>query len=166
MTLRTLTITQKMTLDWVIDFIETYGISPTFRDIQHGFDLACVAPVQARLNQLKKRGYITWAKGRSRSIQVLYSSNGNPYETRQQLNYYRQALCDVAKALTIPAADYRQARVNITKAMQIIRSFNLGRDILKTPFIKIGEPRETTRIGFNKSTDYSFKPESLDRSAS
>ena len=62
---------QKQVLDYVSEFIETHGYSPTVREIGKGVGLYSSSTVQGHLGVLKARGYITSVESTPRTIRVL-----------------------------------------------------------------------------------------------
>lgn len=66
-----LTVKQQRCLDWVTEFIEQRGISPSFEDIRVGLNYRSKDPVRSLLNALGNKGYITRERHKARSIQVL-----------------------------------------------------------------------------------------------
>ncbi|GAB4457863.1 MAG: transcriptional repressor LexA [Elainellaceae cyanobacterium] len=69
-----LTAKQQRCLDWVAEFIEQRGISPSFEDIRIGLNYRSKDPVRSLLNALGNKGYITREPHKARSIQVVRSS--------------------------------------------------------------------------------------------
>lgn len=61
-----LTEVQRQTLEYLQS--APPGKMPSYRDIQRHFGLRSVAPVQSRLEYLRKKGYITWEAGRPHTL--------------------------------------------------------------------------------------------------
>lgn len=72
-----LTAKQQRCLDWVTEFIQQQGISPTYEEIRVGLSYRSKDPVRSLLNALCNKGYITRKPHRARSIQVIQSSRLN-----------------------------------------------------------------------------------------
>jgi repressor LexA len=68
-----LTAKQQRCLDWVTEFIEQRGISPSFEDIRVGLNYRSKDPVRSLLNALGNKGYIIREPHKARSIQVVRS---------------------------------------------------------------------------------------------
>jgi repressor LexA len=69
-----LTPAQKELYDWLVDYIRTTQHAPSIRQMMEGMKLRSPAPVQSRLDHLRKKGYIDWADGKARTIRILKSS--------------------------------------------------------------------------------------------
>ena len=66
-----LTLRQKQILDFIADFVERHGYSPSMEEIAERFDIASVNAVFKHLAALEKRGFIHRASNQARSIQLL-----------------------------------------------------------------------------------------------
>jgi repressor LexA len=66
-----LTPAQKELYDWLIDYIQQNQYSPSIRQMMQAMNLKSPAPVQSRLEHLRKKGYIDWTEGRARTIRIL-----------------------------------------------------------------------------------------------
>jgi len=66
-----LTVRQTSILNTVCDYIDKKGYPPSVRDIGEIQNLASPSTVLNHLNQLKKKGYITWLPGQPRTLRVL-----------------------------------------------------------------------------------------------
>jgi REP element-mobilizing transposase RayT len=73
MSLRTLTTQQEKVLNFVDAFSEENGYPPTLREIGDGVRLNNVNAVRGHLAALEKKGYITKAPDKARSIQIVHS---------------------------------------------------------------------------------------------
>ncbi|HET9099010.1 MAG TPA: transcriptional repressor LexA [Acidobacteriaceae bacterium] len=62
---------QKEVLDFIRNFVERCGYSPSFEEIAHGLDLSSLATVHKHISNLEKKGLLQRAHNRSRSIDVL-----------------------------------------------------------------------------------------------
>ena len=65
-----LTKRQKQILDYVRDFIDDYGYSPSFDEIREDFGYTSLATVHEHLTNLERKGYIRRSFRRSRSIEI------------------------------------------------------------------------------------------------
>lgn len=68
-----LTVKQQRCLDWVTQFIQQQGISPTYEEIRVGLGYRSKDPVRSLLNALCHKGYITRKPHKARAIQVVKS---------------------------------------------------------------------------------------------
>jgi repressor LexA len=66
-----LTPAQKELYDWLFDYIHQHQYSPSIRQMMQAMNLKSPAPVQSRLEHLRRKGYIDWTEGRARTIRIL-----------------------------------------------------------------------------------------------
>lgn len=66
-----LTTPQQELLDWITTYIQQCQKSPSLREMMQGLGLRSVSAVQARLGQLRQKGYVDWIRGKIRTIRVL-----------------------------------------------------------------------------------------------
>jgi repressor LexA len=71
--LEALTTAQKELYDWLVDYINQNQHSPSIRQMMRAMSLKSPAPVQSRLDHLKKKGYIAWEEGQARTIRLLHT---------------------------------------------------------------------------------------------
>jgi repressor LexA len=62
---------QKEVLDFISDFVQRQGYSPSFEEIARGLKLSSLATVHKHINNLQNKGLLQRAHNRSRSIDVL-----------------------------------------------------------------------------------------------
>ena len=62
---------QKEVLDFITNFVERCGYSPSFEEIARGLDLSSIATVHKHISNLERKGLLQRAHNRSRSIDVL-----------------------------------------------------------------------------------------------
>lgn len=62
---------QREVLDFISDFVEKNGYSPSFEEIANGLDLKSLATVHKHVTNLQKKGMLQRAHNRSRSIDIL-----------------------------------------------------------------------------------------------
>ena len=70
--LETLTEAQRQLYDWLVDYITSKQHSPSIRQMMRAMTLKSPAPVQSRLEHLRKKGYIEWEEGQARTIRLLH----------------------------------------------------------------------------------------------
>ncbi len=70
--LENLTEAQRQLYDWILDYITTNQHSPSIRQMMRAMSLKSPAPVQSRLEHLRKKGYIGWDEGQARTIRLLH----------------------------------------------------------------------------------------------
>jgi len=74
----TLTKRQKECLSFIEEYIESYGHSPSIRDICSGLNIASPSAALKILNTLEKKGYIKRSKNLSRAIELIRKKNALP----------------------------------------------------------------------------------------
>ena len=65
-----LTPRQKEVLDFLVNFVEDNGYSPSFEEIAAGLNLASLATVHKHISALEGRGYLKRGFNQSRSLDV------------------------------------------------------------------------------------------------
>jgi repressor LexA len=65
-----LTKRQKEVLDFIADFIEQNGYSPSYEELAHGLNLASLATVHKHIQALESRNYLRRLFNQSRSLEV------------------------------------------------------------------------------------------------
>jgi repressor LexA len=65
-----LTKRQKEVLDFIVDFTEENGYSPSYEELAHGLKLASLATVHKHIQALESRDYLHRLFNQSRSLQV------------------------------------------------------------------------------------------------
>ena len=65
-----LTRRQKEVLDFIVDFVEENGYSPSYEELAHGLSLASVATVHKHIEALERRNYLRRSFNQSRSLEV------------------------------------------------------------------------------------------------
>jgi repressor LexA len=74
-----LTKAQKELYDWLVDYVRENQHAPSIRQMMQAMDLKSPAPIQSRLEHLRKKGFIEWAEGKARTIKILkYAAAGVP----------------------------------------------------------------------------------------
>lgn len=68
-----LTKRQKQVLDFIADFVEENGYSPSYEELAQGLDLASVATVHKHIQALETRKYVSRGFNQSRSLEVAPS---------------------------------------------------------------------------------------------
>jgi repressor LexA len=66
-----LTRRQKQVLDFLVNFINRQGYSPSFEEIGAGLELSSLATVHKHMQTLEKKGFIRRAYNQSRSVEVV-----------------------------------------------------------------------------------------------
>ncbi len=66
-----LTPAQQELYDWLVDHINQNHYSPSIWEMMKAMNLRSPAPVKARLERLRSKGYVTWIEGVARTIKPL-----------------------------------------------------------------------------------------------
>ncbi len=69
--LEPLTEAQQQLYDWLVEYIGIKQHAPSIRQMMRAMNLKSPAPVQSRLEHLKKKGYIAWEEGQARTLRLL-----------------------------------------------------------------------------------------------
>ena len=67
-----LTPVQQELYDWLVEYIETAHHAPSIRQMMRAMNLRSSAPVQSRLEYLRKKGYLEWTEGQARTLRLLH----------------------------------------------------------------------------------------------
>ncbi|OKH17759.1 transcriptional repressor LexA [[Limnothrix rosea] IAM M-220] len=67
-----LTKAQKELHDWLVEYIREHQHSPSIRQMMAAMKLKSPAPIQSRLERLRKKKYIDWIDGQARTLKILY----------------------------------------------------------------------------------------------
>ncbi|MGO9271457.1 MAG: transcriptional repressor LexA [Terriglobia bacterium] len=74
-----LTRRQKQVLDFLVDFLNTKGYSPSFEEIAENLGLSSLATVHKHLSTLQRKGFIRRRANRSRSVDVVAMPGPVPF---------------------------------------------------------------------------------------
>ncbi len=67
-----LTPAQKELYYWLVQYMNQNRYSPSIREMMRAMRLRSPAPVQARLERLRNKGYLTWIDGKARTLKLLH----------------------------------------------------------------------------------------------
>ncbi|MBF2035481.1 MAG: repressor LexA [Leptolyngbyaceae cyanobacterium T60_A2020_046] len=90
-----LTDAQQELYDWLVDYIHKNQHSPSIRQMMRAMGLKSPAPIQSRLDHLRKKGYIDWSEGQARTIRILQFSKGVPIYGTIAAGYVNAVFTDV-----------------------------------------------------------------------
>lgn len=99
-----LTKKQLAVLNFIQDFTEERGISPSYREIQAGLDLASVSAVAEHIDNLVEKGVLRKVPGAARSLEIL------DYKHEETLELFRVKMMDCTD----------EERAVLEKAMEIL----------------------------------------------
>jgi repressor LexA len=74
-----LTRRQKQVLDFLVDFINRQGYSPSFEEIGAGLELSSLATVHKHMQTLERKGFIRRGYNQSRSVEVVAIPSAVPF---------------------------------------------------------------------------------------
>jgi repressor LexA len=86
-----LTEAQQELYDWLVIYIRENQHSPSIRQMMRAMQLKSPAPIQSRLDHLRKKGYIDWEEGRARTIRILQDVQGIPIYGSIAAGYVNEA---------------------------------------------------------------------------
>src|SRR6266853_2696721 len=81
-----LTKRQKEVLDFIADFVEEHGYSPSYEELAHGLNLASLATVHKHIQGLEARNYLRRGFIQSRSIEVAPKYANERKKSKQSTN--------------------------------------------------------------------------------
>ncbi len=96
-----LTEAQQELYDWLVDYIRDNQHSPSIRQMMRAMGLKSPAPIQSRLDHLRKKGYIDWAEGQARTIRILHAQQGIPVYGTIAAGYVNEAFTDTVERLNL-----------------------------------------------------------------
>lgn len=99
-----LTKKQLAVLNFIQDFTEERGISPSYREIQAGLDLASVSAVAEHIDNLVEKGVLRKVPGAARSLEIL------DYKHEETVELFRVKMLDCTE----------EEKVVLEKAMEIL----------------------------------------------
>ena len=72
---RPLTDRQREIYRWIVNYIADHGYSPTVRELCLAFQFGSVNGAMCHLHPLRRKGYLTWNVGQSRTIRPLVGAD-------------------------------------------------------------------------------------------
>lgn len=67
-----LTTAQQELHDWLVTYIRDHQHAPSIRQMMMAMNLKSPAPIQSRLERLRKKKYIDWIDGKARTLKILF----------------------------------------------------------------------------------------------
>src|SRR6202789_3447643 len=95
---------QKEVLDFISNFVQRNGYSPSFEEIARGLSLKSLATVHKHITNLQKKGLLQRAHNRSRSIDVL------PPRSKTRRSDRLPLLGRIAAGLPVEASETSESR--------------------------------------------------------
>lgn len=62
---------QRAVYEWVVEYCETRGYSPTIRELGNAFGIKSPNGVMCHIKPLAKKGFLRWTPHRSRTIRPI-----------------------------------------------------------------------------------------------
>ena len=98
-----LTRRQKQVFDFLVNFINRQGYSPSFEEIGTGLGLSSLATVHKHLQTLEKKGFIRRGYNQSRSVEVVAVPGGVPFAMTAVQPFGRPRAATAEAGDTLPA---------------------------------------------------------------
>src|SRR5208337_3035832 len=92
-----LTRRQKQVFDFLVDFINHNGYSPSFEEIGAGLGLSSLATVHKHMQTLEKKGFIRRSYNQSRSVEVVAVPGSVPFAKTAVRPFGRRKVMGEAK---------------------------------------------------------------------
>jgi repressor LexA len=142
-----LTQRQKEILDFISNFIEHNGYSPSMEEIAENFQIASLNAVFKHLEALSSRGYLHRDSNRARSIQ-LSSNTASGVQTLPLLGYVAagQPIEAISTSETLPIPDYFLPRRGSCYVLQVKGESMIDEHIQDGDFVVV-ESRQTASPG-------------------
>lgn len=99
-----LTKKQLAVLNFIQDFTEERGISPSYREIQAGLELASVSAVAEHIDNLVAKGVLKKVDGAARSLEIL------DYKHEETVELFRVKMLECTE----------EEKIILKKAMEIL----------------------------------------------
>jgi repressor LexA len=96
-----LTDAQQELYDWLVAYIREQQHSPSIRQMMRAMGLKSPAPIQSRLDHLRRKGYIEWDEGQARTIRVLHDTHGVPIYGTIAAGYVNDVFTDDVQRLDL-----------------------------------------------------------------
>jgi repressor LexA len=111
-----LTRRQKQVFDFLVQFINVHGYSPSFEEIGAGLKVSSLATVHKHMQTLEKKGFIRRAYNQSRSVEIVAIPGSVPFS--------KTAVQPFGKRKTV--ADARESNTPLSSAAVLTPSHVLG----------------------------------------
>jgi len=98
-----LTRRQKQVLDFLVDFLNSKGYSPSFEEIAENLGLSSLATVHKHISTLQKKGFIRRRPNRSRSVDVVAVPGPVPFAKTSVVTRRRKTGNEIAAVATVEA---------------------------------------------------------------
>lgn len=99
--METLTKAQKELYDWLEEYIRLHQHSPSIRQMMVAMGLNSPAPIQSRLEHLRKKGYIEWTEGKARTYRIKNDARGVPILGTIAAGFVNEVFTDTVERLNL-----------------------------------------------------------------
>ena len=143
-----LTSAQEELYNWLTDYIREHQHSPSIRQMMRAMELKSPAPIQSRLDHLRKKGYIDWNEGKARTIRIL-QGGGVPIKGTIAAGSMVEAFEDLSEerldlsSLPIKSRDYA---LRVRGDSMIVALIDYGDFVIMRPVEEPGNVREGTIV--------------------
>jgi repressor LexA len=96
-----LTSAQQELYDWLVNYIQENQHSPSIRQMMQAMHLKSPAPIQSRLEHLRRKGYIEWSEGQARTIRVRENVRGLPILGSIAAGFVQEVFTDATDRLNL-----------------------------------------------------------------
>ncbi|MEB3290648.1 MAG: transcriptional repressor LexA [Leptolyngbya sp.] len=96
-----LTSAQQELYDWLVNYIQENQHSPSIRQMMRAMNLKSPAPIQSRLEHLRRKGYIEWSEGKARTIRVREDVRGVPILGSIAAGFVNEVFTDATERLNL-----------------------------------------------------------------
>lgn len=96
-----LTKAQKELYDWLEEYIRLHQHSPSIRQMMVAMGLSSPAPIQSRLEHLRKKGYIEWTEGKARTYRIRDDARGVPILGSIAAGFVNEVFTDSVERLNL-----------------------------------------------------------------
>lgn len=96
-----LTSAQQELYDWLVHYIQENQHSPSIRQMMKAMNLKSPAPIQSRLEHLRRKGYIEWTEGKARTIRVREDVRGVPILGSIAAGFVNEVFTDTVERLNL-----------------------------------------------------------------
>jgi len=96
-----LTSAQQELYDWLVNYIQENQHSPSIRQMMQAMHLKSPAPIQSRLEHLRRKGYIEWSEGKARTIRVREDVRGLPILGSIAAGFVHEVFTDATERLNL-----------------------------------------------------------------
>jgi repressor LexA len=146
--METLTSAQQELYDWLVHYIQENQHSPSIRQMMKAMNLKSPAPIQSRLEHLRKKGYIEWSEGKARTIRVREDVRGVPILGSIAAGFVNEVFTDAVERLNLNGLPIRHGdyALRVTGDSMINAMIQEGDIVIMRPVTDPQSVREGTIV--------------------